>query len=390
MKLTTLLIRNLRNIDEVSIHCGRGIHFIYGLNAQGKTTILESIYLLSNLRSFRDPDASALLQTGKDAALVRGSFELEPGTEAELKVELVRGRHRFEKRAYINQKLSRSAVDYFGLKSNHSPIQFHAVDLNPSSTDLVRGEPSIRRTYLNQALSSENPAYMDLLKTYQKTLDQKNALLKQEGRLDEALFRILNEGVRDLGAALIHARLEYLQKITPYFGDFLCRIAPNQGTVRPALKSGETLYFTGHFDLPSIEILQENLDQKLTEKGPLERLRKSSLVGPHRDDLVLKVGAQATPSLPDLVDVGSQGEIRSVLLALKLAELEEFEKHTGVQPVLLIDDFSSELDSTRRNFLLNYLKDSELQIFVTSTDDLSRSLDSGGTLIQMSQGKVFK
>jgi DNA replication and repair protein RecF len=90
------------------------------------------------------------------------------------------------------------------------------------------------------------------------------------------------------------------------------------------------------------------------------------------------------------VDVGSQGEIRSVLLALKLAELEEFEKHTGVQPVLLIDDFSSELDSTRRNFLLNYLKDSELQIFVTSTDDLSRSLDSGGTLIQMSQGKVFK
>jgi len=390
LKLKNLTIRNIRNIEEVSIPCDRGIHFIYGLNAQGKTSILESIYLLSNLRSFRDSDLAALLQSGKDHGLVKGTFALDPTTEAELRVELVRGPSRFEKRAFINQKLSRSAVDYFGLKLNHSPIQFHAINLNPTSTDLIRGEPGIRRTYLNQVISSENPEYLGILKHYQKSLDQKNALLKQEHRLDESLLKILNENLVESGARILESRLKYLQKIAPFFKGFLGQIAPHQNPLNLGYKSGEALYFTGHFELESLKKLMENLHQKLVEKGPHERLRKTSLVGPHRDDLFFKVGEGALSSLPDLVDVGSQGEIRSVLLALKLSELEQFENSTGVEPVLLIDDFSSELDSTRRGFLLNYLKDSNLQIFVTSTDDLSQNIDFSGALIQMSQGRMLK
>ena len=390
MKLKNLTIRNIRNIEELSIPCDRGIHFIYGLNAQGKTSILESIYLLSNLRSFRDSDLAALLQSGKDHGLVKGTFSLDPTTEAELRVELVRGPSRFEKRAFINQKLSRSAVDYFGLKLNHSPIQFHAINLNPTSTDLIRGEPGIRRTYLNQVISSENPEYLGVLKHYQKSLDQKNALLKLEQRLDESLLKILNENLVESGARILEFRLKYLQKITPFFRGFLGQIAPHQSTLNLGYKSGEALYFTGHFELESLKNLMENLHQKLVEKGPLERLRRTSLVGPHRDDLVFKVGGGELSSLPDLVDVGSQGEIRSVLLALKLSELEQFENSTGVEPVLLIDDFSSELDGTRRRFLLNYLKDSNLQIFVTSTDDLSQNIEFSGALIQMNQGRMLK
>ncbi len=390
MKLETLTIQNVRNIEEVSIPCDRGIHFICGLNAQGKTSILESIDLLSNLKSFRDTDLSALLQRGKDLARVRGTFSIDSTTRAELKVELVRGPHRFEKRAYINQKLSRSALEYFGLKSLRSPVQFHAINLNPASTDLIRGEPGIRRSYLNQAIASENQDYLETLRHYQKSLDQKNALLKLENRVDEALLRILNENLAHSGAKLIRHRLDHLQKVAPVFGDFLKRIAPGQGPVSLALKTGETLHFTGHFESPSLQILMETLHQKLVEKGPLERLRKTSLVGPHRDDLVFKAGDSGAGALLDLVDVGSQGEIRSVLLALKLAELEQFEASTGVEPVLLIDDFSSELDATRRGFLLEYLKDSSLQIFVTSTDDLSQSVDFHGSLIRMSQGRMFK
>jgi DNA replication and repair protein RecF len=389
LKLKNLLIRNIRNIREVSISCGTGIHFIHGLNGQGKTSILESIYLLSNLRSFRDPDASFLVRHGEEGSLVRGDFEIEPGTRAELRVELVRGRARFEKRAYINQKLSRSAVDYFGLKLNRSPVQFHAINLNPASTDLIRGDPGVRRNYLNQTVSSEDPGYLEVLKHYQKSLDQKNALLKQEERLDEALLSILNGNLVQSGARIMLSRLEFLKKIHTTLQRFLADIAPRQAKVHPAYKSGETLYFTGHFELPTLQNLMENLHRKLDEKKPLERLRKTSLVGPHRDDLLFKSGTSPEPECPDLVDTGSQGEIRSTLLALKLAELEEFERSTGVQPVLLIDDFSSELDGTRRSFLLKFLKDSKLQIFVTSTDDLSQSLESGGTLIRMDQGRIF-
>ncbi len=389
MKLKNLAIRNIRNIEEVSIPCGVGIHFIHGLNGQGKTSILESIYLLSNLRSFRDPDVSSLLRQGQDLARVRGDFELAPGTLAELRVELLKSRSRLEKRAYINQKLSRSAVDYFGLKLNHSPVQFHAINLNPASTDLIRGDPGVRRTYLNQSVSSENPSYLEALRHYQKSLDQKNALLKQEGRLDESLLAILNENLAASGAKIMQARMEFLKKIHPSLVDFLANIAPRQAPMHLAYKSGETLYFTGHFELPTLKNLMENLHRKLVEKSALERLRKMSLVGPHRDDWVFKSGPSPQGETPDLGDVGSQGEIRSVLLALKLAELEGFEKSTGVQPVLLIDDFSSELDATRRSFLLNFLKNSKLQIFVTSTDDLSQSFESTGTLIRMDQGRIL-
>lgn len=388
MKLQNLFLRNIRNIDEVSIPCGRGIHFIYGMNGQGKTSILESIYVLSNLRSFRDHDLHPLVKTGRDSSQIKGQFQIDANTRAELKVELIQGPRRFEKRAYINEKLSRSAVEYFGLKQLHSPIQFHAINLNPASTDLIRGEPGLRRTYLNQVISSESPEYLDILKHYQRSLDQKNALLKEEPSFDPELLKILNENLVISGAKLLQFRLRYLNKIDQAFGRFLSAIAPTQIPVFAGYKSGETLYFNGHFDVPPLEELVENLHQKLTEKGPQERLRKMSLVGPHRDDLVFKVGTPVSHSKPDLVDVGSQGEIRSVLLALKLAELEEFEKSTGVKPVLLIDDFSSELDTVRRNFLLGYLKDSDLQIFVTSTDDLSRSLESSGTLIRMSQGRM--
>ena len=382
MKLNKIFIRSIRNIDELVLDCDHGIHFIHGQNAQGKTSILESIYLLSNLRSFRDSDVSALLQSGKNIGSVKGTFQIDNHTSAELKVELVQGTQRFEKKAYINQKLARSSIDYFGVKLNHSAVQFHAINLNPTSTDLIRGEPALRRNYLNQVISSEDPAYMQVLKRYQKVIDQKNALLKHEERFDLQLLNILNENLAKDGAFLIHTRLNYLSRITQPILDFLSNIAPLQHRIILGYKSVETLYFNGHFSLPSIQklvaILHEKLEQNLTQ----ERVRKSCLVGPHRDDLVFKVGNS------DLNDVGSQGEIRSLLLALKLSELEEFKKQTGVQPVLLIDDFSSELDSTRRGFLLSYLKNSDLQIFVTSTDDLSSSFHGSGISLLMNQGKV--
>jgi DNA replication and repair protein RecF len=199
----------------------------------------------------------------------------------------------------------------------------------------------------------------------------------------------LNENLVTEGAFLIHARLLYLKKIAQPILDFLSNIASSQMPVNlgylskvfGGLYSSETLYFTGQFDMPSIQILMENLHQKLAQASAQERARRTSVIGPHRDDMVFRVG---NTTMPDLLNVGSQGEIRSLLLALKLSELEEFRKHTQIQPVMLIDDFSSELDSTRRGFLLNYLKDSDLQIFVTSTD-----LFTEGKTIEMVHGKMI-
>jgi DNA replication and repair protein RecF len=399
VKLKKLFIQNIRNIDELILDCESGVHYIHGQNAQGKTSILESIYLLSNLRSFRDPDTATLLKSGTHQGKVLGQFEIIPGMVAELKVELEQGQNRFEKRAYINQKLAKSAISYFEIKNNSSPLQFHAITLNPTSTDLVRQDPAFRRNYLNQVISSQDSQYMDLLKRYNKTIDQKNALLKQEYGLDEALLGILNEKLGQDGAQIVHKRLVYLDKIAPRLSAYLEQFAPDQAIVEigyfskcfegqfKAEEDAQMMYFNGQFGIPSVNLLTELHHQQQARFMVTERYRRSCLLGPHRDDFVLKMNSNHSiqkSSKRNLVEVGSQGEVRSVLLGLKLAELDEFQTATGVQPVLLIDDFSSELDRTRRGFLLEYLKDSILQIFVTSTE----KLETSGRLFRIGAGKI--
>lgn len=390
MKIKKLQIRNIRNIEEIDLQCAAGIHFIHGENGQGKTTVLEAIYILSNLRSFRDSDLASALQYNEQSGQIKGFFEIDPNTHAELKVDLIQNPQRFEKRAYVNHKLSKSAADYYGVKLQHSPVQFHAINLNPTSTDLIRGEPALRRNYFNQVISSQNPSYMNTLKRYQKIVDQKNALLKDEEKWNEQLLKILNEGLIHEGAKVLFERHQYLSKLVNPVHQFLTNIAPKQHRVILGYKSRKTLYFTGHFERQSIKNLEEILHQELIELGSQERARKTCLVGPHRDDFLFAVEAANA----NLIDVGSQGEIRSFLLALKLAELEQFKTETGVQPILLIDDFSSELDSQRRGFLLNYLKSSGLQIFVTSTDDLTHHLEMNEVLqgrgIRIVSGKVHE
>ncbi len=394
MKIKNIQIRNIRNIESIDISCESGIHFVHGRNGQGKTSILESITILSNLRSFRDSDLASVLKYGESLGQIKGAFEIDQGTHAELRIDLLKNINRFEKRAYVNQKLCRSAANYYGVKLSHSPVQFHAINLNPTSTDLIRGEPALRRNFYNQVISSQNPHYMDNLKRYQKYVDQKNALIKDENKVDFSLLKILNEGIILEGAKILFERLNYIAKTVDPMHEFLKNIAPEQHRVIMGYKSRKPLYFTGHFDIPSIKFLEEILHQELLELGSQERARKSCLVGPHRDDFIFKVLSknQLVEESLDLIDVGSQGEIRSFLLALKLAELEEFKNMTGVQPVLLIDDFSSELDSNRRGFLLNYLKNSGLQIFVTSTDDLTHHLYEKdglrGMVIQINGGKI--
>lgn len=393
MILNRVTIKNFRNLKETTLDFQNGLHYLFGLNGQGKTSVLEAIHLLSNLKSFREAHLQSCIQQGKNLAIIEGELLLK-GSDAKvtLKVEIDYSQQRIKKRAMINGKLTKSSSDYFALKTSQQEAQFHVVSLNPTSTDLVRGEPQIRRLYLNLVTASENPELLETLKRYQKILDQKNAHLKEE-RQDLEFLSVLNSALAKEGAKIIKNRLFWLSKITPKTSRFLKQIAPHQSQVYLGLKTLQMPIFPRQFD----EFLRENqedyIEQKLLqlirESGSMERARAVSLVGPHRDDLLFRVSSDETEQdheLQNLAEVGSQGEVRSMLLAMKLAELESFQEQTGVTPLLLIDDFSSELDEQRRNFLLSYLKDARLQVFVTSTED--RWAPSQGLRFEVVQGKV--
>ncbi len=364
MKLKTVELREFRNIQHSFIELGHGINTFVGKNGQGKTSLLEAIHLLGNLRSFRESDLSVLIRQGAEATQVHGVFDTD-GLRSDLRVELGKPRGRLEKRASVNGKLARSSADYFSQKLAHPAIQFHTVALNPSSTELIHGEPSLRRRMLNQMLSAFDSEGLSVLTQVQRVIDHKSALLK-EPNPDSELLHILNLQLIQLGAEVRQKRLFLLMKIAPIFQHFLGIIAPNQRVPKLGLKAPYLIQMTGHFDLPSVQDLEDQLHAQLAEKSGLERIRQTALVGPHRDDLVFSVDG---PGDLSLAEVGSQGEIRSALLALKLAEIELFRKETPIRPVFLIDDFSSELDEDRRNTLLNYLNQSDLQVFVSSTED---------------------
>ncbi len=391
MKLAQLRLQGIRNIQDLEIPCQEGIHYIYGDNGQGKTSILESIYILSNLKSFRESDLKSVISSEPASfARMEGTFHVDDQTHALLGVSLQKSLSgRLEKKAFINGKLSKSASDYFRVKFSNSPIQFHAVNLNPTSTDFIRRDPSYRRNQLNLMISSTHLTYLDHLSRYQKTLDQKNALLKSEGNIDPDLLEVFNQSLALEGAWMIHFRLQFLDRITQQIPGFLKTIAPDQ-------EAPQISYFSkifehldaskiGQNESERVSLLEAQLRQKFHELRRAEQARGSTLIGPHRDDVLLRVSSHGgSQELGLFAERASQGEMRSLLLALKLAELVDYQKTTGVDPVLLIDDFSSELDVRRRGFLLDYLKDSKFQIFVTATENL----EPQGVTFKIERGKI--
>jgi DNA replication and repair protein RecF len=386
MKVSNFQLRSFRNLDHFKFEPTGGLNFIIGPNAKGKTTVLEGIHFLACLRSFRTTKINELIQWGQNQSnlsceLVQVPLEWNSKHEVQFLFDLET--RRAKKTAFINDKRYQSTALYLKQKFNNHNTGFHTIIFNPTDHEIVRGEPKLRRDYLNFVLSSQNANYFDDLKQYHRVLDQKNALLKMSfgGPIDRKQLQTLNELLVESGSRLVLSRLEWFKSLLNYFNFVLTRIAPKQRNLDLVyrcqflnqIQSGEYKFsfqnsnlngehFAGQGPLPSLEDLQGEYWKSLSILTPLEIGQRTGLAGPHRDDWCFK-----TNNIP-LKEHGSQGEIRTALLALKISEIEFFRKVTGLKPVLLIDDFSSELDQDRRKSLLNFLNQTDLQVFITSTE----------------------
>ncbi len=388
MKVEKLTLRNFRNIGETSFNPDARLNFLVGPNGQGKTSVLEALGFLATLRSFRGSKAHEIIQWGVSGSEVLCSLGSDDSPEdggspwrTDLKLSFNMDdpvRQKASKIAFINGKPYKSSTSYLSQRFGHFELGFHTVVFNPSDHDLVRGDPSTRRSYLDRVLAAEDVEYLKTLSKYQRLLEQRNALLKSDESFSIDMLVGFTDPLAHYSAVLTLKRLRWIEQLASRLDATIRNIAPTQPFLRLVYVSNwvpeigslcipnnnlGTVHFAGQDPLPSLEILEQAFWKKLSLLEAAERRAGHTLVGPHRDDWSFFIGNQI------LKGHGSQGEVRSALLALKLSEIELFRNVTGHRPLLLLDDFSSELDRERRSFLLRFLCDSGLQIFVSTTED---------------------
>ncbi len=344
MRITRITLANCRNYGEATIEPQPGLNVFLGRNAQGKSNLLEAIGLLGTGKSFRTSREAEIVREGFGLAAVSADAVVRSGNVT-LGCTIARGERATKKTLTINGRPVRYA---------HFLGKLRVVSFAPSDLALVIGAPGLRRAFLNLALAQEQPGYYTALAMYSRTLRQKNALLREGPPYDDALFAVYDRTMIERGARMTLARAHYVQAL-----------APHARTEHGRWSAGEELAL-GYESAIGYEIgddesaLQDRFARALETARPRERARGIALVGPHRDDLTLTLDGRA------LAEYGSQGQHRTALLALKVAEYRAMAAATGEAPLLLLDDVLSELDPDRARRFLEGLGGFE-QAFVTAT-----------------------
>lgn len=338
MRIKRLGLKNYRNLQNVELKFESMKTLIIGKNAQGKTNILESIYFLSDLKSPRTSTVSDLIKFGEEKFEISAEIE-KNNTDIELDFYYDKDK----KREFKINKVKSRAKDF---KSIVKTVLFSTKDLL-----LLRGTPQDRRDWLDRAISQIYPAYDERLSKYEKIRIQKSNLLKNE-IIDETLYDIYNEQLIITGANIIFLRKKFLKEIQ--------KIAEQKHKI-----ISDTEIFGLKYTCPEddIESICEYLKNELLKRRREEFARKQACVGPHRDDI------QFTINNLDATKFASQGQQRTLVLSLKLSELEIIREKMGYSPILLLDDVLAELDEIRQNYLLKSIE-KDTQTIITSVDTI--------------------
>lgn len=371
MRVIRLCFENYRNLQSGSFCPAAGVNVIYGDNAQGKTNLLEGIWLFTGGHSFRG---------ARDGDLVR--IELPAGGQdtqntASLAMEFWGAGREQAAELKIRGGRRSAVLNGIGKKSASSLVgAFCAVVFSPEHLSLVKDGPSARRAFLDSAICQIRPSYAGLLNQYNRTLQQRNMLLKDIPRHRELLdtLEIWDERLSGVGGAIMEERLRYIQNLEPAAREIYGGISQNREriglcAVMTALKNRRDTeeYARAMFDTLQ-QCRREDLGAGFTTAGP------------HRDDLQLTVNGSAARIF------GSQGQQRSIVLALKLAEAAVLERVIGEPPAVLLDDVMSELDVGRQEYLLNHLHGR--QIFITCCDAENLRLLEKGKVFCVQEGSI--
>jgi DNA replication and repair protein RecF len=335
MHLAHLRLRDFRNYTRLDVDFSPGFHLLLGDNAQGKTNILEALYLIATLRSFRGVGGAQMIRHGQKGYFVGGKVVGQGEHEIKMYWSIQ------QRSLSLDSRPVRKLTDYLGALRT---VVFCTEDLQ-----LIKGPARGRRRFLDLLLSQTHPTYLPLLQRYTQALRSRNALLKQPG-LDPAALDGFSRELVSAGEEIIRLRRELAPRLSPVA----------QAAYRGIAKEAEALRLEY---LPSVE---QDFAVELAQSRARERTYRSTLVGPHRDELQLLLNDRSAAQF------GSEGQKRTLAIALKMAQAEYLTGIYGTPPVLLIDDIMGELDAGRRSGFLPLLErahQSRGQVFMTATEE---------------------
>ncbi|UII55968.1 DNA replication/repair protein RecF [Cytobacillus spongiae] len=370
MYIEQLKLRSYRNYEQLDIEFENKVNVILGENAQGKTNVMESIYVLAMAKSHRTSNDKDLIRWDEEYAKIEGRVEKQHGS---LPLQLVISKK--GKKAKCNHIEQQRLSQYVG---NLNVVMFAPEDLH-----LVKGSPQVRRRFIDMEIGQVSPVYLHDMGQYQKILQQRNhylKLLQTKKQTDLTMLDILTEQFIETAVKIIAKRYEFLHLLQEWAKPIHEGISRGLENLRIEYK-------------PSVDVLEDQdlskmitiYEEKFGKIKKREIERGVTMFGPHRDDLVFYVNDR------DVQTFGSQGQQRTTALSLKLAEIELIHSEIGEYPILLLDDVLSELDDYRQSHLLNTIQ-GRVQTFVTTTnvDGIDHQTLKDASTFQVSTGTMTK
>lgn len=364
MKVIALKFENYRNLKDNIIQPCEGVNIIYGDNAQGKTNLLEALWLFCGGHSFRTSKDNEIIAWSKSFARLEMRF-FGQDREQNAKI-LIKGS---KKNVTINGVEKKSAASLIE--------RYCAVVFSPEHLSLIKRGPSERRKFIDSAICREKLKNAVILSKYNRVLNQRNTLLKDICRRPslEDTLSIWDEPIIKNGAILIKKRLEYVKMLSVYASQYHQGISNGKEELK--------IKYISNADITeddSLDVIENKLREKF-EKNSKDDIRTGvTNYGPHRDDIEILINNKNARAF------ASQGQQRSAVLSLKLAEASVLKNRMGEEPIILLDDVLSELDSSRQNFLLNELNG--CQVFITCCEKSNKEQLKDGKIFYIKNGQV--
>ena len=370
MKLTNLQLQNFRNYESVQLEFTDGVHVFIGENAQGKTNLMESIYALAMTKSHRTTNDKELIGWNKEFATIKGTVE-KTATKTNLELQFSK-KGKIAKVNYLEQKRLSS---YLG---NLNVILFA-----PENLTLVKGSPQNRRKFVDMELGQMSSLYLYDLVEYNRVLKQRNTYLKQlaiKKKQPDEYLDVLSEMLSELASKIVFHRLDFMKQLEALAIPIHDQLSLGREKFSVSYQATIPLE-DGLTPSQMKEIYMNQFKKNQTREAD----QATTLIGPHRDDLIFYLN-----EVPVQTN-GSQGQQRSTVLSLKLAEIELMKLSTGEYPLLLLDDVLSELDDDRQTHLIKAIEN-KVQTFITTTslDGIKQQFINEPVVIPIEKGTILK